>query len=123
LSAYKKVVKAEVKVACMALRAAGKARDAKELKYGFKAWKCINNLDYGRSLRCRVDNAAALRAQLDPAEAADFTLVWDSSVMSWEAYMATSMAAGQRLLMHSHSPVKGVHHKFQFIADASTPYL
>ncbi|KAF8068243.1 fatty acyl-CoA reductase [Scenedesmus sp. PABB004] len=81
------------------LKLAGKRRECRALKMGFKAFSVHNSIAYGKSIVCAVDNCRALRAQMSAKEAGAWPIVWEETPgHTWEDYGQTFMAGVRRLL-------------------------
>lgn len=84
-----------------ALSALGKSREARMLSNAYKAMGVYNSRRYDRSITCAVDNARALQEQLTREDRQLLPLVWEESLMSWEAYSNVSLPGIRKLLLHT----------------------
>lgn len=99
------------------LKLAGKHREYRALKMGFKAFSVHNSLAYGKSFVCSVSNGRALLAQMPKEERKLWPIVWDSTKqMDWDIYGHTFMAGVRRLLFRMDKPTKKNTHTFKFIS-------
>lgn len=110
--------KLKIKLVGGLLKLAGKQREYRALKMGFKAFSVHNSLSYGKSFVCSVANGRALLAQMAPAERRQWPVVWDKSeATSWELYGHTFQAGVRRLLFRMDKPIhqKSIHN-FKYFA-------
>lgn len=112
--------KLKIKLVGSLLKLAGKQREYKALKMGFKAFSVHNSLAYGKSIVCSVANGRALLAQMAPEERKQWPIVWGNTEgMDWDMYGYTFMAGVRRLLFRMDKPINKCKHNFRYIAGAS----
>jgi hypothetical protein len=107
------------------LKLAGKEREYRALKMGFKAFSVHNSMAYGKSFVCAVDNGRALMNQMLEKEKSHWRCVWqEAPSMSWENYGDTFQAGVRRLLFRVESPTnKKTLHNFKYVQSAKPSVL
>jgi hypothetical protein len=107
------------------LKLAGKERECRALKTGFKAFSVHNSMAYGKSFVCAVDNGRALMNQMLEKEKSSWRCVWQETPnMSWEHYGDTFQAGVRRLLFRMETPTnKKTLHNFKYVHSAKPSVL
>jgi hypothetical protein len=120
-----KSAKLKIKLVGGLLKLAGKEREYRALKMGFKAFSVHNSMAYGKSFVCAVDNGRALMNQMLEKEKSSWRCVWqEAPCMSWEAYGDTFQAGVRRLLFRMESPTnKKTLHNFKYVQAAKPSVL
>jgi fatty acyl-CoA reductase len=90
-----------VKVCIVAsiLKLAGKAKLARRLEVGFKAWDFANTPTYDLNLFFSCENVRELQALLTPEESDDLMLLWTPQKCFWQEFFDISMAGVKCLLL------------------------
>jgi hypothetical protein len=107
------------------LKLAGKERECRALKMGFKAFSVHNSMAYGKSFVCAVDNGRALMNQMLDKEKSHWRCVFQETPnMSWEHYGDTFQAGVRRLLFRMETPThKKMLHNFKYVHAAKPSVL